>query len=94
MTASENDEDSINYFQWQYMMEERLIRGEKTTVKIVTKVLFTSPIEELKSKLIEELPAMKKHVYGIEYHNKVNDNIKKNKEKLTYNANRFLRKLC
>ncbi|KAJ8977144.1 hypothetical protein NQ317_016810 [Molorchus minor] len=64
MTASENGEDSTNYFQWQSSTEERLIRGEKRTVKIVKKVLVTSTIKELKSKLIEEIPAMKKHIYG------------------------------
>ena len=83
MTASKNDEDSINYFQWKSTTEERIIRGEKKAVKIVKKVLVTSTIKELKSKLTEEIPAMKKHIYGIYYHNKVTDDVKKNSQKRT-----------
>lgn len=81
MTASENDENSINYFQWQSTTEERLIRGEKKAVKMVKKVLVNSTIKDLKSKMEEEIPVMKKHIYGIYYHSKVKDDVKKSLKK-------------
>ncbi|KAG6443763.1 uncharacterized protein LOC115456138 [Manduca sexta] len=59
------NEDTVQYFQWQITKEDRIIKGEKKTIKLTKKGTITSTVKDLKMSLAADIPLMKKHVYGI-----------------------------
>ncbi|KAL4713418.1 hypothetical protein ACJJTC_010403 [Scirpophaga incertulas] len=60
---SDNNADSLTYFQWKSVYEEKIIKGEKKTFKITKKVPISSTVKELKTALFEDIPVMKIHLY-------------------------------
>lgn len=71
---SGSNEDTIQYFQWQVTKEDRIIKGEKKTVKLTKKVTVTSIVKDLKMSIAADISPMKKHVYGF------NENLKAKRE--------------
>lgn len=75
---SGSNEDTVQYFQWQVTKEDRIIKGEKKTVKLTKKVTVTSTVKDLKMSLAADISAMKKHVYGISENLKAKRELKDN----------------
>lgn len=73
-----DNEDSLTYFAWMSIEEDKIIKGEKKTFKITKKVPISSTVKELKISLFEDIPAMKKHLYGIYSYNKLKKELKDN----------------
>lgn len=75
---SGSNEDTVQYFQWQVTKEDRIIKGEKKTVKLTKKVTVTSTVKKLKMSLAADISPMKKHVYGISENLKAKRELKDN----------------
>ncbi|KAL4705448.1 hypothetical protein ACJJTC_012835 [Scirpophaga incertulas] len=86
----DNNADSLTYFQWKSVYEEKIIKGEKKTFKITKKVPISSTVKELKTALFEDIPVMKIHLYGIYIYNKLKKELKEN---LTENESEVIIKL-
>jgi hypothetical protein len=50
--------DSLTYFQWKSVNEDKIIKGENKTFKITKKVAISSRVKELKMALAEDIPVM------------------------------------
>ncbi|CAH0552457.1 unnamed protein product [Brassicogethes aeneus] len=70
--------NSVTYFQWKSVFEEKTVKGENKTFKITKKVAISSTVKELKVAFIEDIPVMKKHLYGIYIYNKLKKELKEN----------------
>lgn len=75
---SGSNEDTIQYFQWQVIKEDRIIKGEKKIIKLTKKVTVTSTVKDLKTSLAADISPMKKHVYGITKNLKAKRELKEN----------------
>lgn len=75
---SEDNRDSLTYFTWKSVQEDKIVKGIKKTFKITKKILISSTVNELKIALFEDIPAMKKHLYGIYSYNKLKKELKDN----------------
>lgn len=73
-----DDGDSVTYFMWKSVQEVKIVRGVQKTFKITKKVLISSTVQKLKMALFEDIPAMKKHLYGIYSYNKLKKELKDN----------------
>lgn len=75
---SPDNADSVTYFQWKSVIEEKIVKGENKKFKITKKASISSTVNELKSAFIEDIPVMKKHLYGIYSYNKLKKEMKEN----------------
>lgn len=75
---SANNADSVTYFQWKSVIEEKIVKGENKKFKITKKAAISSTVNELKTAFIEDIPVMKKHLYGIYIYNKLKKEMKEN----------------
>ncbi|XP_050528222.1 uncharacterized protein LOC126898325 [Daktulosphaira vitifoliae] len=73
-----DNRDSLLYFIWKTVQEDKIVRDEKKTFKITKKVPISSSVKELKITLFEVIRAMKKHLYGIYSYNKLKKELKDN----------------
>ena len=73
-----DNKDSLIYFQWKSINEDKIVKGEKKTFKITKKVAISSTVKELKMALAEDIPVMKKHLYSIYSYNKLKKELKEN----------------
>ncbi|KAL3273629.1 hypothetical protein HHI36_015060 [Cryptolaemus montrouzieri] len=55
---SGNNKDTVQYFQWQVTNKDRIIKGEKKTVKLTKKLTVTSTVKDLKMPLAADISPM------------------------------------
>ncbi|CAH2003823.1 unnamed protein product [Acanthoscelides obtectus] len=70
--------DSVKYFQWKSVIEEKIVKGQNKKFKITKKVTISSTVKELEISFIQDIPVMKKHLYGIYKYNKLKKELKEN----------------